>query len=77
MRRYLMRTSKTCILFDSRPIRNAWASAKVSVDEKDLAVDEDNFRRSISDLPLGRIIAEGCDRILADAGCYALPYVEK
>ena len=25
---------------------------------------------------LGGVIAEGCDHILADAGCYALPYVE-
>ena len=25
---------------------------------------------------MGGLIAEGCDHILADAGCYALPYVE-
>ena len=70
-----MSTSKTCILFGFSPDPKCLGLCEGLVDEKDLAVDEDNFRRSIR-FTLGGIIAEGCDRILADAGCYALPYVE-
>ena len=65
-----MSTSKTCILFGFSPDPKCLGLCEGLVDEKDLAVDEDNFRRSIR-FTLGGIIAEGCDRILADAGCYA------
>ena len=70
-----MTTSKTCILFGLSPDPKCLGLCEDLVDEKDLAVDEENFRRSIR-FTLGGLIAEGCDHILADAGCYALPYVE-
>lgn len=70
-----MTTSKTCILFGLSPDPKCLGLCEDLVDEKDLAVDEENFCRSIR-FTLGGLIAEGCDHILADAGCYALPYVE-
>ena len=70
-----MTTSKSCILFGLSPDPKCLGLCEDLVDEKDLAVDEENFRRSIR-FTLGGLIAEGCDHILADAGCYALPYVE-
>lgn len=70
-----MSTSKTCILFGFSPDPKCLGLCEGLVDEKGLDVDEDNFHRSIR-FTLEESIAEGCDRILADASCYALPYVE-
>ena len=70
-----MTTSKTCILFGLSPDPKCLGLCEGLVDETELAVDEEKFRNSIR-FTLGGLIAEGCDHILADAGCYALPYVE-
>ena len=70
-----MTESKTCILFGLSPDPKCLGLCEGLVDETELAVDEEKFRNSIR-FTLGGLIAEGCDHILADAGCYALPYVE-
>ena len=63
-----MTESKTCILFGLSPDPKCLGLCEGLVDETELAVDEEKFRNSIR-FTLGGLIAEGCDHILADAGC--------
>lgn len=70
-----MTESKTCILFGFSLDPQRLGLSPDIVDENDFVIDEKKLRCAIR-FTLGGVIAEGCDHILADAGCYALPYVE-
>lgn len=70
-----MAASKTCMLFGFSLDPQRLGLSPDVVKDGDFLIDEKKLRSAIQ-FTLGGIIAQGCDRILADSGCYALPYVE-